>query len=250
MESLLIIQQAWEVLTEPVSMSRKKSIQRIFTEVPGTYERVNHLLTFGLDVLWRKNAVRIAVHKGGSLWLDVCTGTGETAVCLSGKASADTQVFAVDMNSSMLCEAVRKPQTRGIRFTQADVQHLPFQGHTFDLITLSFATRNLNLSRDMLVRTFAEFRRVLKPGGRFVNLETSQPANRIVRRLFHRYVGLLVPRLGFRISGSTAGYTYLARSIFRFHDAETLSALLHEAGFQSVQVKHLLFGAVAIHNAE
>ena len=98
-------------------------------------------------------------------------------------------------------------------------------------------------------RDVLEFRRVLKPGGRFVNLETSQPRWGIVRTLFHAYVVVLVRRVGSRISGSTAGYAYLSTTIPKFYGAEELAAILKEAGFAPVSVKRLLCGAAAVHTA-
>ncbi|MGC9365365.1 MAG: class I SAM-dependent methyltransferase, partial [Fidelibacterota bacterium] len=125
-------------------------IQKIFTEIPKTYELVNHILTLGFDVLWRKKAVKIAVKQGGSHWLDVCTGTGETANYLAEKADKETTVYAVDFSLPMLTEATIKPNGKRIHFTLSDVRQLPFPDNTFDLITISFATRNINTSRNAL----------------------------------------------------------------------------------------------------
>ena len=228
-------------------MKENVSIQRIFSEVPKTYERINHLLTFGLDILWRKKAVRIARRKGGLRWLDVCTGTGETAVYLARSASDNTEIFGVDLTMPMLQEAVRKPEGGSIHFAQADVRILPFPDRSFDLIVLSFATRNLNASRRVLIRTFSEFHRILKPGGWFVNLETSQPANLFIRRLFHLYIRMFVQKLGSRVSGSRIGYAYLASTIPRFYSTEELSGILTDSDFKSIRIFKICFGAVATH---
>jgi demethylmenaquinone methyltransferase/2-methoxy-6-polyprenyl-1,4-benzoquinol methylase len=136
-----------------------------------------------------------------------------------------------------------------VDFVLGDVKRLPFPDGTFDLVTISFATRNINLSREVLTATFAEFRRVLRPGARFVNLETSQPRLRVVRSLFHAYIKVIVKRVGTRISGSRAGYAYLATTIPRFYGARELAGILKDAGFASVAVKPLLLGAAAIHIA-
>jgi len=215
--------------------------------VPKTYERVNHLLTFGLDILWRKKVVQYAIKKGGSRWLDVCTGTGETAVYLSQQASENKYVFAVDFTLPMLQEAVRKTDAGNIHFSQADARKLPFPDRSFDLITISFATRNLNLNHEILIQTFMEFHRVLIPGGWFVNLETSQPRNPLIQKIFHFYIRALVQQLGYRISGSNVGYAYLARTIPRFYTAEELSNILIQAGFKTVEISKMLLGAIAIH---
>ena len=231
-------------------MRPDKSIQRIFSEVPATYELVNHILTLGMDVRWRSRAAGVAAAGAGrGAWLDMCTGTGEMAVSLRRLAPEETQVIGVDMSDAMLAEARSKLEAEGIEFVRAGITDLPFPDQSIDLITMSFATRNVNLSRDALLRAFAELHRVLKPGGLFVNLETSQPRWALVRRCFHLYVGLLVKPVGSLISGSSVAYAYLARTIPRFYTAEDLAGIMREAGFDEVRFHRLLLGAAAIHEA-
>ena len=221
----------------------------MFADVPRRYELINHVLTLGLDIIWRRRAARVAARHGGNRWADVCTGTGETAAYLARLAPEGTQVFAVDFSLPMLAQAAAKPEAEGIRFAAADVKSLPFPDASFDLITISFATRNINLSRDVLIETFREFRRVLKPGGRFINLETSQPRCWLVRWCFRLHVKLFVERIGGWLSGSRTAYAYLARTIPRFHPPEELAEIMGQAGFESVSFRQLLFGAAAIHVA-
>jgi demethylmenaquinone methyltransferase/2-methoxy-6-polyprenyl-1,4-benzoquinol methylase len=133
-----------------------------------------------------------------------------------------------------------KGETREIRFTLADASHLPFPNETFDLVTISFATRNINVSKKTLLERFREFHRILRRGGRFVNLETSQPPSWLVRRAFHLYVRLTVKRLGSRISGSSAGYAYLAQTIPRFYNAMELADLMRQA--QGQYLSHAAWG--------
>jgi demethylmenaquinone methyltransferase/2-methoxy-6-polyprenyl-1,4-benzoquinol methylase len=223
-------------------------LQKIFDEVAPTYELVNRVLTLGLDRRWRKKAARAAVKSGGRLWLDVCSGTGEMTRNLARLAPAGTKVVALDFSPAMLQKASKKPKERAA-FVMADVKSLPFPSDRFDLIAISFATRNINLSREILRATFQEFRRVLKPEGRFVNLETSQPRSAIVRKVFHFYIRAVVEPVGYRLSGSRAGYAYLASTIPRFYDAEGLSGLLRQAGFRTIGFRRLFFGAAAIHTA-
>jgi len=224
-----------------------RSLREIFGEIAGTYERVNRVLTLGLDRGWRRRAARRAARGGGTRWLDVCSGTGEMAQDLARRAPAGTELVAVDFSLPMLARARTKPGLERAGFVLADVKRLPFPDAAFDLVTISFATRNINLSREILESTFREFGRVLKPGGRFVNLETSQPADRTIRALFHGYVGLVVRRVGLRMSGTQAGYAYLASSIRGFYGAEELAAILRAAGFDEVSFERLLFGAAAVH---
>jgi demethylmenaquinone methyltransferase/2-methoxy-6-polyprenyl-1,4-benzoquinol methylase len=177
----------------------------------------------------------------------MCTGTGEMAVYLSRLAPPGTSVHAVDFSLPMMARATEKPEARNIDFVVSDVKALPFPDESLDLVTISFATRNINLNRNALIRTFGEFRRVLRSGGCFVNLETSQPSSLPIRRLFHFYVRLLVRPVGGLISGSYTGYAYLAHTIPRFCPSEELSGIMCQAGFSDVTATRLLFGIAAIH---
>lgn len=224
-------------------------IRKIFSEVPRTYEAVNHILTFGLDIVLRKKAARLASEGGGKLWLDICSGTGETAVYLSRLAPAGTRVMAADFSLPMISVAMKKRDARCISFVLSDAGKLPFEDSTFDLVAISFATRNINLSREALSGAFREFLRILRPGGRFVNLETSRPPSVIVRGLMHAYVKLVVRLVGEFISGSRAGYSYLSSTIPRFYPAEELAAIIKNAGFSKVGYSTSLAGAFAIHKA-
>jgi demethylmenaquinone methyltransferase/2-methoxy-6-polyprenyl-1,4-benzoquinol methylase len=229
--------------------NKTRSVQKIFAEVPATYELVNHVLTLGLDVIWRRRAARLAATTTAGTWADMCTGTGETAAYLSRLAPEGTTIYGVDFSEPMLAEARKKPEAEHIEFIASDIKDLPFDDATLDLITMSFATRNINLSRDILIRSFAEYYRTLKPGGRFVNVETSQPSMRLVRKCFHAYIRLLVRAIGSRMSGSRAAYAYLAGTIPRFYSAEELADIMRQAGFEKVTFRRYLFGAVAIHQA-
>lgn len=224
-----------------------KGIRNIFSEVPEAYELVNHILTFGLDILWRKRAVKIAAKTGGARWIDVCTGTGEMASYLCRLAKDGTKVYAADFSLPMLKKATEKPEGNCIKFLLSDIENLPFPDETFDLITISFATRNINLSQDTLIRTFKEFHRILRVDGHFINLETSQPSSSLIRRAFHEYVRLFVAPIGSRISGSKSGYAYLADTIPRFYQAEELTNIMRQAGFKDIGIKKLMCGVAAIH---
>jgi len=224
-------------------------MQQTFSQAARTYDLVNHVLTFGLDILWRRRAARLAAAGGGRRWLDICSGTGDMAVALKRLAREDADLYAVDLTPAMLARMAAKPGAAGIALTVADVRALPFPDETFDLVTISFATRNVNLDRETLVEVFREVRRVLKPTGRFVSVETSQPRSPLIRWLFHRYIGLFVRPVGQLISGSKAAYAYLAYTIPRFYTADELGALLQEAGFERVNITPMLFGIAAVHVA-
>lgn len=228
----------------------KKGIAKLYSEVAPRYELCNHVLTLGWDSHWRKKAAKAAGRLGGSEWMDICSGTGELAQYLSRTAQKGTNIYAVDGSLSMLVLAKQKKDLSGARFSIADAGTLPFASDTFDLITISFATRNLNASQDVLAAFLKEFYRVLKPGGTFINLETSQPESSLLRTLFHWYVRLLVKPVGYLISGSKAGYSYLSYTIPRFYNAPDFSSILRSCGFSNLTHKAFLGGIAAIHTGQ
>lgn len=227
----------------------KTGVRKIFSEVAETYEFVNHVLTLGLDILWRKKAAREAAQGRGLHWLDVCSGTGEMAQYLSRWAGKKTQIVAVDFCPPMLTKALRRKSPQNLFPVLAEALFLPFAADTFDLVTISFATRNININRSILASHLQEFHRILKPGGRFINLETSQPSSKIIRKLFHSYVRTIVKPIGFLLSGSKRGYHYLSSTIPHFYPPEELSAVIQEAGFSQVSYRLFFFGVAAIHKA-
>ena len=225
-------------------------VQKIYAEAAPTYEMINHLLTFWLDTLWRRKTSQLALRIGGTKWLDICSGTGEMAAYLREISHPDTVVTSADFSLPMLRVGKSKTGAGGIHFTLADAGNLPFADNSFDIITISYATRNLNPNRTKMIGYLKEFRRILKPGGTFINLETSQPDSYTIRNLYHLYVRLAVRRIGQFISGSKSGYNYLSYTVPRFYNPYEFAKLLKESGFSDVRLKRMLFGAFAIHQSE
>ena len=226
-----------------------KGILKVFSEVAHHYELVNHVLTFGLDIPWRKRAAQVAVVGDGTLWLEVCSGTGDMATNLMKHASPETKIVVSDFSFRMLSKAREKEELEDVTISLADSMQLPFPDDTFDLVIISFATRNITPTRDRLITFLQEFRRVLRPGGRFINLETSQPSLTPLRIAFRFYTKQIIKLVGRLISGSKTGYAYLAHTVPRFFDAEELSNILYDSGFSKVNYVTMTFGSVAIHRA-
>jgi len=225
-------------------------IRDLFEDVAPTYERANRLLTLGLDRHWRKAAARALAVGGGSRWLDVCSGTGDMAEELARRIGDSGRVVALDFSPGMMAGlAGNEAFDLCGAAVRADARRLPFSAGTFDAAVISFAVRNLNLSRDILRQAFAGIRGVLEDGGRLILVETSRPAFGPVRWITFGLVRLLVRRVGRRISGSDAGYAYLASTIPRFYSAGELAAILREAGFDPVRFRTMFFGAAAVHRA-
>ncbi|MFC2161499.1 class I SAM-dependent methyltransferase, partial [Acidobacteriota bacterium] len=150
----------------------RKGVQKIYSEVSGTYELVNHVLTFGFDILWRRSGAKRAAAKKGKKILDVCCGTGEMAQSLSHLVSENAEIYLTDFSFPMLDQARQRSYKPFTSFILADAKKLPYKDNTFDLITISFAIRNLNTRKDILITFLEEFLRVLKSGGTFINVET------------------------------------------------------------------------------
>lgn len=227
-----------------------KELAEIFGRISATYELINHLLTFGFDNYWRQQAARLAFNFKGSLCLDMATGTGDMAWALAKHNKGQMKILAVDFCWPMISKLKKRKNSFSFVWPiMAQATHLPFKANSIDLITLAFATRNLFSSPKNLLSCLREFHRVLKPGGLYLNLETSQPCHPILRQLLHLYVRKVVKPVGQIISGDKAAYTYLSNSIIRFVGAEELKALILEAGFSQVAILPLTGRIVAIHLA-
>jgi demethylmenaquinone methyltransferase/2-methoxy-6-polyprenyl-1,4-benzoquinol methylase len=225
-----------------------KGLQDIFSAVPATYELINHILTLGFDTPVRRYAARCAAaHQARpARWLDACTGTGDMARHLAKYAGQDTLLMASDFTLPMLRYAGRLKNSSA-RFMAADSARLPFRDNSFDLVTISFAARNINISSRNLTACLKEFLRVLKPGGRFICLETSQPRSLLLRKLLRLFVQTCVRPVGAAVSGSKAAYAYLSQTVPRFYNADELSEIILESGFGECQYKLVLGGLAAIH---
>lgn len=213
------------------------------------YEAANSFLTFGLDIYWRRRAARLAraAAPQAAEALDVCCGTGDFSRALRRAFGPGLRLTGADLSEAMLSSAAKR--TPGVKLVKAEAKELPFPDGSFDLLTISFATRNLNLDRDSMLAALREFRRVLKPGGIFVNLETTRPENPVLWAGMRAYVRLLIGLLNLISPRSKNSYLFLRNTILTFYSAVEFSGLLREAGFGSVSHSVLFPGAVAVHTA-
>lgn len=232
-----------------------KAIQQIFDKIPNTYDFINHILTLGFDTLCRRYAAKTgrshipksAIRNPQSYWMDVCTGTGVMLKHLIPYADTDSTIVGTDFSLPMLRYA--QIHHKDTKFTQADAGRLPFADNTFDRITISFATRNINTSAHHLGKCLREFHRVIKPGGVFINLETSQPTNPLIRKLVHLYVRMFIRPVGGLVAGNYPAYGYLSQTIPRFYNGAAFSEIIKESGFAKVTTYPLFGGIAAVHRA-
>ena len=183
--------------------------------------------------------------------LDLCCGTSDLAIELA-KRSGDTEVFALDYSQPMLQVALQKAakaRVKTIHFIYGDASGMSFPEAYFDCVGISFAFRNLIYKNPFSSEYLTEVLRVLRPGGRFVIVESSQPKSSFIRKLYHIYLRLFVEHLGRTISGNKGAYAYLAESAVSFYTAEQVCDLLHHTGFSHGTFRKLFPGAVALHVA-
>lgn len=223
-----------------------EAVSRFYDGIFHCYDTANRALTLGQDGGWRAAAAKAALRDSPSSCLDVCCGSGEMALLLKRLSGPGTKITAADINEKML--SVARAKAAGIRFIRGEAAHLPFSDGTFDALTVAFAARNLD-SEGELAGIFREFRRVLKPGGVFVNLETSQPRNGFIRFCFHLYVRLMTGLVGAFVPKDREAYAYLSDTIRGFHGADELTQILLSAGFPKVEAILLNFSSIAIHRA-
>jgi demethylmenaquinone methyltransferase/2-methoxy-6-polyprenyl-1,4-benzoquinol methylase len=221
----------------------------MFTAVPRRYDPMNRVLTLGLDQVWRRRAARECVAGFPRRIMDLCTGTGDLAIMMRAMAPVDTRILAVDFVGPMLDAASRKARGKAIRWLLADAGDLPLRDGSIDCAGIAFGLRNLVYRNARSDAHLAEVHRVLAPGGRFVVVETSQPASVPWRACVHAYHRAITGPVGGALSGQGPAYRYLAASARRFHGPDELGLMLRDAGFSSVSARPLLGGAACIHVA-
>ena len=224
-------------------------MRKMFDAVPEKYNRLNKILTFGQDETWRQKALDAIEAEDGTAILDLCTGTGDLALKIAGRFP-NARVYALDFSPRMLAWAKERAQqlnVQNIIFKENDCLGMTFPDEHFDYITISFGFRNLSYSTTNLDKALKEINRVLKNGGRLVIIETSQPINTFVRRLFHFYAIKIVPRIGMLLSGKKEPYAYLGMSIVKFFDSNKLVCFLGSRGFKLEKRAPYMFGMISLY---
>jgi demethylmenaquinone methyltransferase/2-methoxy-6-polyprenyl-1,4-benzoquinol methylase len=223
-------------------------VRGMFDRIAGVYDLMNSAMTAGMHHRWRERAADRAELLPGMSALDVCCGTGDLAFELQRRVGPEGRVIGSDFSERMLDLAREKGAGRGEgptpRFEWADALELPYDDGSFDAVTVGFGVRNLA----DLDRGVRELSRVLKPGGRLVILEITQPQRPPLSSFFSLWFDRLVPLLG-RFAGDSDAYTYLPESVKRFPLPDELAARLDGAGLERVRWTILAGGIIAIHSA-
>jgi len=223
-------------------LSKKPAeVSAMFDEVASGYDRTNALLSGGNSALWRIHTTRAVNPQPGERILDLAAGTGTSSVALT---KSGAHVVAADFSAGMLAEGQRRHASNAlIEWVHADAMALPFSDSEFDAATISFGLRNV-LDPE---KALAEMFRVLKPGGRIVITEFSQPVNGIFAAAYSTYLRGVMPVFAKLSSTNTDAYTYLAESIAAWPDQKTLASWVRAAGFTKVAYRNLTGGIVAMH---
>jgi demethylmenaquinone methyltransferase/2-methoxy-6-polyprenyl-1,4-benzoquinol methylase len=218
----------------------------MFDSIAPIYDRMNTIMTAGMDGRWRRAAVRAARLAAGDSALDAACGTGKLTSALARAVGPVGRVVGVDLSPAMI-EGARRAcgDLVQVEFRVGNVLALPFEAGTFDAATIAFGLRNLASFED----GFRELARVVRPGGRVVCLELTTPRPRIAGRLYTGVFGRMAPAIG-RVFGRRDAYEYLPHSLDGFPGAEELADTMGRAGMIDVHVRRMGLGAVALHVGE
>jgi len=233
---------------EEVAWQEKaKRVRGVFDSVAPQYDLMNDLMSGGLHRLWKQFALSQTHLRPGQRALDVAGGTGDLSRGLAAQVGKQGLVVLSDINGSMLAHGrdrlIDRGLVQGVQYVQANAECLPFADNSFDCITIGFGLRNVT-DKDAALRSML---RVLKPGGQLLILEFSAPTAPGLKPLYDAYSFKILPRLGELIAKDADSYRYLAESIRKHPDQETLLGMLQAAGFTNSRYHNLTGGIVALH---
>ncbi len=226
-------------------MSKGPGVQKMFDAIAGRYDLMNRVMTMGQDQKWRRFVVEMAGDPGDGLTLDLATGTGDIGALMTD-THPRARVVGGDFSLNMLMEAKKRFSGKRISWQACDANMLPFADDNFQSVTFGYLLRNV----DDALKVLKEVRRVLKPGGKVVCLDTTPPAKNLFYPFVRFYFRYGIPVLGKLIADDEAAYAYLTGSTMDFHTAEALAGLFSEAGFTNVGYKKFMLGTIGVHWGE
>lgn len=228
-------------------LNKKEQVEQMFDKISGNYDGLNRIISFGIDVKWRKKVIRLVEDTNPKSVLDIATGTGDLAISLVN--SGASEIIGLDISEGMLAVGRKKIAERNlsekIKMVKADSEALPFEDNSFDAVTVAFGVRNF----ENLEKGLSEIFRVLRPGGIFVILETSVPTKFPYKQGYNLYSKNLLPLIGKLFSKDKVAYSYLSESAAAFPFGEELNNILREIGFIDVEDKPQTFGVATIYKA-
>jgi len=229
------------------NLSKKAQVAQMFDNISKKYDFLNHFLSLGIDVGWRKKVVKIIGKQNPDSILDIATGTGDLAIMLADLNVSE--IVGLDLSEGMLAVGREKVKAKNlskvIAMVQGDSENLPFDDNRFDAITVSFGVRNF----ENLTKGLSEILRVLKPQGKLVILEFSKPESFIMKYLYGFYSSVILPFLGKLISKDRSAYTYLPESVAAFPYGKAFNQILKNVGFNAIENQPVSFGIATIYSA-
>ena len=227
------------------SSGKKKQVAKMFDSISPRYDFLNHFLSLGIDILWRKKAIRLLRDLQPKVILDVATGTGDFSI--EALSLHPDKIIGVDISEGMLEVGRRKIRDNKmasiIDLRTGDSENLPFADNFFDAVIVAFGVRNF----ENLDRGLSEMLRVVKPGGRVVVLEFSRPTKFPMKQLYSVYFTTILPLIGRWISRDQAAYRYLPESVQAFPDGQDLIKILSDIGYKNPQCNPLTFGISSLY---
>lgn len=224
---------------------KKEQVAKMFDNISGRYDFLNHLLSLGIDIRWRRKAILELTEIRPKLILDVATGTGDFAI-----QALDLQpdkVIGIDISEGMLDVGRKKMKERHldqkIELRSGDSENIPFEENKFDAVIVAFGVRNF----ENLEKGLAEIFRVVKPGGKVVILEFSKPSHFPFKQLYNFYFKFVLPKIGRLISQDQAAYTYLPESVQAFPDGNDFLKILSGIGYKNAACQPLTFGISSLY---
>ncbi|MEP2670397.1 MAG: bifunctional demethylmenaquinone methyltransferase/2-methoxy-6-polyprenyl-1,4-benzoquinol methylase UbiE [Cyclobacteriaceae bacterium] len=225
--------------------AKKDQVAKMFDNISGNYDFLNHFLSLGIDIIWRKKAIKQLRSIAPKQILDVATGTGDFAI-EALKLNPD-KVVGVDISEGMLEVGRTKMKERKldekIELLYGDSENLPFEENKFDAVIVAFGVRNF----ENLENGLAEMLRVVRPGGKVVVLEFSKPRKFPFKQLYNFYFKFVLPKIGRWVSKDSSAYTYLPESVQAFPDGEGFVKILNQLGYKNTSCKALTFGISSLY---
>ncbi|WP_338646383.1 bifunctional demethylmenaquinone methyltransferase/2-methoxy-6-polyprenyl-1,4-benzoquinol methylase UbiE [Flavobacterium sp. KS-LB2] len=229
------------------ALGKKEQVAKMFDTISGNYDNLNRVISFGIDIKWRKKVLQIVSKSSPQVILDIATGTGDLAI-LMAQTNAK-KIIGLDISAGMLEVGVKKIASKNLSNTiemiLADSENMPFEDNYFDAITVAFGVRNF----EHLEKGLSEILRVLKPNGVFVILETSVPDKTPYKQGYNFYTKNILPLIGKVFSKDDVAYGYLSESAAAFPYGEALNNILRKIGFIDVVALPQTFGVATIYSA-
>ncbi len=227
--------------------TKKVQVAKMFDAISGNYDFLNHFLSLGIDIQWRKKAIQLLASGKPKIILDVATGTGDFAI-EALKLNPD-KIIGVDISEGMLDMGRKKMEAKGyaptIELISGDSENLPFEENKFDAVIVAFGVRNF----ENLEMGLSEILRVMRPGGRVVVLEFSKPRVFPMKQLYSFYFKFILPKIGKLFSRDASAYTYLPESVQAFPDGNDFLSILSKLGYKNAACQTLTFGISSLYTA-